>query len=1110
MKKHALISVSNLIVLFLLAASLAVVTHAQIPDRNINMVSGTGWPDGDPFLQRQNEPSIAVSSRNPLNLLAGANDYRTVDLPGLPNGQETGDAWLGVFRSKDGGLTWRSTLLHGYPQDNSPEGTASPNKGFQGAADPTVRPGTNGLFYYSGIVFNRDAKNLGQIFVARFIDNNNSEVEDTVQYLDTHVIQGGTAGQFIDKPWLGVDIPRQGAGQCQIPAQSLPDGNVVGAQTFPAGNVYLAQSIFLGTDTNNNPHTAIMFARSTNCGVTWTVSKISESFKWNQGTTVAISPKDGTIFVAWRQFKTVNDADSIIFVKSTDGGKSFSKGTTVAIINPFDQPTTPYSFRTSTFPTMAVDGTGRVYIAWAQKGLHPQNENFSACDNWPTACSDSRIVVSSSSNGTSWSTPSPADGSLLRGNQIMPALSFAAGKLMLVYYDFREDHTIGLFHSIVDPTNGLKTGFYSDTREEVGNRPNNPENVFTDLIADIAPPLLRRHTIDVRAVQADISSTNPAANGTLTFKPSVRVSQYVFGNRPTSSEIQPLEADSNLPQQLQVNPPNLPLFKQGTVPFIGDYIDVAAAMFAKTAVTQANPGGWMFNTAPSDSVVFHATWTDDRDVRPPPTGYAWTNYTPADSTAKTLMSRFDPSQTVPSCNPDFTGTRNQNVYTSRITQGLFLAAAGNNKPLLTVDGSQLQRTFSIFLQNTTYIDKSFTLSVGAPKPSGFASFDQFQSVSTLTITVGPRSTASRPVFVTSPDRHATVVVTASEIVSSGVPLAGSVVLNPDPTNPDLLNDLGSGTPDIANVEVYNPDITTILPNVLTQDLANQDLANQDLANQDLANQDLANQDIANFDIVSQDLANQDLANQDLANQDLANQDLANTSLSDATWTVKNDGNTTTSYAVKLLQNIPAPSGAKLQLVIYRTTTAPAATYICPLADHGQNLVVANVTNPLFTSTSDLPKADLNNPARTNATITLAPKEQAKLTVRVFRPTGSTFDPADAISPVLVAHGVNTEDKKPGGTNSPRVTLTVTTTMGVVPDAVKSHDYSLTLQAIGGIGPYSWSLYNSVLPAGLSLNGSTGVISGKPTVRGTTTFKVQVTDSSSPAHVALRTLKITVL
>ena len=39
--------------------------HAQtvIAGPNVNMVSGTTWPDGDPFLQRQNEPSIAVSTR---------------------------------------------------------------------------------------------------------------------------------------------------------------------------------------------------------------------------------------------------------------------------------------------------------------------------------------------------------------------------------------------------------------------------------------------------------------------------------------------------------------------------------------------------------------------------------------------------------------------------------------------------------------------------------------------------------------------------------------------------------------------------------------------------------------------------------------------------------------------------------------------------------------------------------------------------------------------------------------------------------------------------------------------------------------------------------------
>ena len=54
--------------------------QAPTPGQNVNMVSGTTWPYGDPFLERQDEPSLAVSTRNPLHLLAGANDYRTVDL----------------------------------------------------------------------------------------------------------------------------------------------------------------------------------------------------------------------------------------------------------------------------------------------------------------------------------------------------------------------------------------------------------------------------------------------------------------------------------------------------------------------------------------------------------------------------------------------------------------------------------------------------------------------------------------------------------------------------------------------------------------------------------------------------------------------------------------------------------------------------------------------------------------------------------------------------------------------------------------------------------------------------------------------------------------------
>ena len=110
---------------------------AQVVGPSVNMVTGTSWPNGDPFLQRQNEPSMAVSSRNPLHLLAGANDYRTVDLPGVADAdhESRGDAWLGIFKSYDGGQTWQSSLLPGYPQDQKNRGL-SPLSGMQAAADP--------------------------------------------------------------------------------------------------------------------------------------------------------------------------------------------------------------------------------------------------------------------------------------------------------------------------------------------------------------------------------------------------------------------------------------------------------------------------------------------------------------------------------------------------------------------------------------------------------------------------------------------------------------------------------------------------------------------------------------------------------------------------------------------------------------------------------------------------------------------------------------------------------------------------------------------------------------------------------------------------------------
>jgi len=88
-------------------------------------------------------------------------------------------------------------------------------------------------------------------------------------------------------------------------------------------------------------------------------------------------------------------------------------------------------------------------------------------------------------------------------------------------------------------------------------------------------------------------------------------------------------------------------------------------------------------------------------------------------------------------------------------------------------------------------------------------------------------------------------------------------------------------------------------------------------------------------------------------------------------------------------------------------------------------------------------------------------------------------------------------------------LNITTTS--LPDARRSKSYSQTLQATGGVQPYAWSLaQGSNLPPGLSLNASTGVISGKATTTGTWNFTVRVADNQTPPATDTQALSIRVV
>ncbi|MFL6314505.1 MAG: beta strand repeat-containing protein [Terriglobales bacterium] len=1123
---------------------------AQSPSAgtNVNMVSGTDWTTGDPFLQRQNEPSAAVSTRNPLHLLAGANDYRTVDLPGLLGIDERGDAWLGIFKSFDGGQTWQSTLLPGYPLDSSSDGLASPLRGFQAGADPAVRAGTNGLFYYGGIAFNRGTNPLGAVFVARFVDNDNREngdatrtqgaitnvtPADSIRYLGETVVSLGSATQFLDKPWLAVDLPR-GTATCTINFTN-PDGSA-GSEVVPAGAVFVSYTDFVtgatgddhGHDDDDLPssNTQILFSRSTDCGKTFSLPLRIASNSVNQGSVVVVDPSSAknttaTVYIAWRRFADSLHRGGIAIAKSTNGGAMF--GAPVDVVTfpvaclatptgagcPIDQGLSigGGSFRTNTYPTMAVDDTGRVYVSWSQRQSN----------------GDARIMMSVSANGTTWSgSGAPVDLGLVaddngnpftnltnpsRGHQIMPTLSFNAGKLMLVYYDLRQDHTLGVFTLTPDLTS------YIETRKLLGELdPSdanfNPAAVFNSFMTDGANGVgstltIRRHTIDLQGAQ-----TSPAAAGSLVVPSfnSFRVSRYQFGVNPFDS--------TSVAEQLQVNTPNLPLFVSGTQPFIGDYIDVAGA-----PSFVINNGKWSFNTSPSSNPVFHAVWTDNRDVRPPLDG-DWTKYTPpfsASNPATAHTSVFDPTQTVPACADDSrSGMRNQNIYTSRIAPGVFVAAPGNSKTLGFIANTTtlLQRMFAITVQNTTAFEKSFRITIanqplladGTLDPAGSASLQQFGPVVAFEdVTVSPSAGISRPIFVQSANPTASVTVNVQEITAPGGTLVAnglqaSTTLNPDPTAPAIIDpdNPAIANPAIANAEVYNPAIANPA-------IANPAIANPAIANPAIANPAIANPAIANPAIVAAlnpAIANPAIANPAIANPAIANPAIANQTVTDASYTIVNNGNTVGSYAIKLFGTQPA--GTSLQLILSKLYATPGSQN-CQLTPNVQNVILVSVPDPIIESADQLGNPELPNSSTKNATLNLRPGETGIVTLRANVGTAAALqDIVNNITPVVVSHAVNT------GGGVPPATLAITTANGPLPAGVSGLTYSTSLSFFGGNAPAVWAVVNGALPPGLALDRPTGIISGTPTASGLFSFSVSLTDTSAPTpSVAFRNLSITI-
>ena len=82
----------------------------------------------------------------------------------------------------------------------------------------------------------------------------------------------------------------------------------------------------------------------------------------------------------------------------------------------------------------------------------------------------------------------------------------------------------------------------------------------------------------------------------------------------------------------------------------------------------------------------------------------------------------------------------------------------------------------------------------------------------------------------------------------------------------------------------------------------------------------------------------------------------------------------------------------------------------------------------------------------------------------------------------------------------------------LPSGTVNQPYATVVGGSGGTTPYTWSLASGspALPAGLSLNATTGAIAGTPTALETTTPIFRLQDASSPAQALQKPLTISIL
>ena len=307
-------------------------------------------------------------------------------------------------------------------------------------------------------------------------------------------------------------------------------------------------------------------------------------------------------------------------------------------------------------------------------------------------------------------------------------------------------------------------------------------------------------------------------------------------------------------EQFKFNVPNLPLFDSGSEAFLGDYIDIVPS---PAFVPSGN--SWAYNFMPSVNPLFHAVWTDNRDVVPPPAGGSWENYTAPVVAGAISVENGNP---LPACVPGEEGMRNQNIYTSQITGGLVAERRAMRNRWAqrrsTARPCRFSARFPLEAQNTTARAAQCTIHDCEPADGWhrviFAVFDVDdvgRHHSAVLVGVAERVCRLRRTLRPDHGKCRSDIGDRRIVVSNG--LSSTAILNPDITNPSITN------PDITNPGITNPKYherrksrirTSRIRGITNPNITNPNITNPNITNTSYLNPNITNPNITNSNVTN--------------------------------------------------------------------------------------------------------------------------------------------------------------------------------------------------------------------------------------------------------------------